>query len=1236
MVVFNNAMAGAAGSGGAAAGYQIERSLRFHASDSSNIQKTFTTAGNRRLWTWSGWVKRSILGTTQHIFGAQGTSNADYSEIYFNPNDKLHIAFGYLSPVNIRTAQVFRDTSAWYHIVIAFDAAASAASDRLKLYVNGVENTTWDQDNRSSFSNTDYGINRAGLHDIGGAPNSTNVQGLDCYLADVHFIDGLALPASAFAEPDANGVWQPKEYINPNNGTTWSNYVTGNSLYAYGPTRAFDGNLNTQAIPDRTGTSTPSTLTFTPPSAISGKVGIYFLANTNEDDSATISINGTDVSSTLRAVQAAGGSQPWYYEFDSITSLSSIAWTAETGFDGWNVFGITINGMLLVDGWNQYNDGTFYSNYGVSINADPTPRLWTHAFDGADGSFVTGDGSSNNQSLWTYPDGITVNTSLRLKLAGGTNSFVYVNGSQVAGVTSTNASSPTWYTVTGVSNLTSIGVGNNGTTWSTLHQIEVDGTVLTDATVGRNSFHLKFNDASSKDALGTDSANGNNWTVNNIIASSANTLSNASLTMTVGDDSENRDLSRAFDGSTSTFIFASSFTKSTLDLTVSFTTPLSISSTLEFYWIPSDNCSGTGRCSSFSINGGGFQTAPETQGTWTWHNISSPPSSLSTFTLRKTSSNVNSWGNFVTLAAIRIDGTIVTLTTPEACDSLFDSPTNGTQTDSGLGGELSGNYATWNPLHSPSQVTISQGNLNISAGAGSPSTYSCNSTFGMSSGKWYWEATAITAGTNSNLGISKSGRIDITSGSGTGGYAWQAETETKVVEGANTSGYGTAATTGSVVMFALDMDNLKFYVGKDGTWFDLGNPVTGANPFSTVSAGTYLATARPYAASGTCEWAFNWGQRPFAHAAPTGFKSVCTANLPTPDIEDGSTAFDVVTYDGQSGNKSIDTLSFKPEFLWVKSRNLGASHHVYDVIRGVNRLVTDDNNYQYNNGDFVSFDDNGFTLGNSSQVNSASNTYVSYSWDAGGEPTTDNVAGAGNVPTAGSVKIDGNNMTSALPGTVPVTRASINTTAGFSVVSYNAGGTSGTVYHGLPKPGMILLKNYGSSYNWSAWIDQNGTNAAGYLDLNDQFSGTNNAWLNFGSQEPSANVFNVANYADDNDPHIAYVWTAVEGYSAFNVFTGGGSTNKFIYTGFRPRWIMFKETNDPSGWAIWDSERSTYNTNWLSIDAAYPDIEQDLSGRISPLSNGFYVHTTFFPNVTNNICAYAAFAEHPFRHSRAR
>jgi len=1078
-VISNNILAGASGQtgGAAAAGYEIERSLRFNSADSSVLSKSFS-ASNRRTWTWSGWVKRSQLSATSgnknDFFGTGGNGfmfGFDNGSV-----DVLRIEDDFYNGyIAAKTTAVFRDLSAWYHIVLAVDTTQSSGTDGLKLWVNGelqtLNITAWSQ-NRETL------INSTETHYLGGNSSwaSRNFNG---YLADVHFIDGLALPPSAFAEPDANGVWSPREYTNSNDGTTWSNYVTGNSLYAYGPTRAFDGNLGTQAIPDRTGTSTPSTLTFTPPSAISGKVGIYFLANTNEDDSATISINGTDVSSTLRAVQAAGGSQPWYYEFDSITSLSSIAWTAETGYDGWNVYGITIDGKLLVDGATAY---------------------------------------------------------------------------------------------------------------------------------GTNGFNLLFDDASSASALGTDSANGNDWTVNNILTGSTPSGSNVGAYLQDGNSSD--PIANMFDGNSNSYKFVTTGTTSN----IRFTEPVSGT----FVVTAADGTQNTSNGAYRLYDTAGNQVVAEVAPTTTTTNTHANLSNI----IRLEMDGGNSGSGGILIYEISVSGvTFEEIENPVNEDSLFDSPTNGDPTlDTGLGGELSGNYATLNPLDKGGNVTLSNGNLYVTC---TSPHHTVVSTILVSSGKYYAEFVwdSLETGSYGLVGVANPVASRTTHlGGSTGGVGYNPVGQ-KWVDGVQTTGL-TSSTLGDVIGIALDKDNNQVSFYKNNSLLFTQTGLDSEQPYGFAFG--------HHSSSGD----FNFGQRPFAYTAPSGYKALCTANLPTPDIEDGSTAFDVITYDGTGASRTFTDLSFQPDIVWIKARNDSYWHHLYDAERGVEQaLFPNDQYYEVNkpNG-LTAFTTNGFTVGSDNDVNGTSKPYVAWNWNVDTAFTNASGSNGANIASSGVVNED----------------------AGISIVKYTGTGTNPTyIYHGLSTaPKLIITKNINNThppYNGYNWITYSSSLASGYvmaLDMDNaewQPSGGHYGTVDATKYEVIEGSAEFGNLNNQNDDYIAYCFDSRDGFSAIGSYIGNGDTSgngPFVYLGFRPKFVMVKNINAVSNWRIFDSNRDPYNfvDNRLFADATATE-STNTTQQVDFLSNGFKVEangslSTY--NVSGHKILYMAFAEHPFRHSRAR
>ena len=186
--------------------YQIQRSLRFNSADSAYLNRTPASAGNRKTWTWSGWVKRSGLGEAP-LFGA-GTASNPRGAISFGTDNTLYF-YDQTNSAYVPTAAVFRDVSAWYHIVVAYDSTQATDTNRVKLYVNNVQQTigsgiAWPAQNYDSVFNNNI------AHQIG----SYIVQAFhNGYMTEVNFIDGQALTPSSFGQTNANtGVWEPKPY----------------------------------------------------------------------------------------------------------------------------------------------------------------------------------------------------------------------------------------------------------------------------------------------------------------------------------------------------------------------------------------------------------------------------------------------------------------------------------------------------------------------------------------------------------------------------------------------------------------------------------------------------------------------------------------------------------------------------------------------------------------------------------------------------------------------------------------------------------------------------------------------------------------------------------------------------------------------------------------------------------------------------------------------------------------
>ena len=565
-------------------------------------------------------------------------------------------------------------------------------------------------------------------------------------------------------------------------------------------------------------------------------------------------------------------------------------------------------------------------------------------------------------------------------------------------------------------------------------------------------------------------------------------------------------------------------------------------------------------------------------------------------------------------------------------DSLVDTPTQ-YGTDTGVGGEVRGNYATANPLWKGASVTLANGNLDVSATSVGSRQGVIASIF-VSSGKWYFEYIQ-NADSNSNLTVG----IADTSFNATNSYVGQtattygytARSNTKYNNNTGTS-YGTGSSTnGDVLMCAFDLDNGKIYFGKNGTWYGSGDPVAGTNAAFTGISGTYCpAYGHNATASQSTGITFNFGQRAFAYTAPSGFKALCTQNLTTPTIGATSTTqagkyFNPVLYTGNGSTQSITGVGFQPDWVWVKSKSSAGQHSLTDVVRGVNKqLFTSLTNAEGSETDQVTaFNSDGFSLGanlaGTGSVNVNTLTYVAWNWKAGG-------TGVSN--TAGSI----------------TSTVSANTTAGFSIVTYTGTGANATVGHGLGAiPAMIMVKNRDSGAIGGA-VYHTSMGATKYLKLFQTTTGSdpeatdNTAW-NGSSPTFNTNVFSVGslNRTNSSQQMVAYCFAAVAGYSAFGGYTGNGSADgPFVYVGFRPAFVMVKAyIGAGENWGIYDKSRIGYNSSNYVLFPNLTNAEIAATTHIDLLSNGFKLRSSN-NNLSSYSYIYAAFAETPFKYSLAR
>ena len=340
-VINNSALSGASGASAAGAGgYEIARSLRFNVDDASYLSRTPSTAGNRRTWSWSGWIKISDLSEA-NIFNG-GTSGSNDFSIRIE-NGQLQVQSYTGSWVwRLKTSALFRDPSAWYHFVVAFDSTKSTASDRIKVYVNGIQETTFDTATYPT-QDLDSLVNSTNPHYFAYSPAYGDSS---FYLADAQFIDGIAASPSDFTETDDNGVLQPKKYEGSYNGsasgTVYSSTITMNGGSAgYGtPASMFNGD---ETDAGRLISAANGNITW---DASSYNLSGTLRVKTQNYRKVTVTHSGG--STTL---QATSSTALQWLDFGSLTNITTVVGFADS--DGKNtgvISAVEYAGNTLVDG----------------------------------------------------------------------------------------------------------------------------------------------------------------------------------------------------------------------------------------------------------------------------------------------------------------------------------------------------------------------------------------------------------------------------------------------------------------------------------------------------------------------------------------------------------------------------------------------------------------------------------------------------------------------------------------------------------------------------------------------------------------------------------------------------------------------------------------------------------------------------------------------------------------------
>jgi hypothetical protein len=386
MGIVNNVLAGASGN----QGYFIQRSLRFRSSASAYLNRTPASAGNRQTWTWSGWVKRGLLGgtTLDYTLFRAGTGTTDTTDFSFSANANGDVLYfrnrvAGVNQFSVQTTQSFRDVGGWYHIVVAFDSTQATASNRLLFYVNGTQVTSFSVATYGAQNSNSY-VNATNVHYICAQTGLTSY--FDGYLAEVNFIDGQALTPSSFGQTDAvTGVWVPKKYTGTygTNGF-YLNFSDNTSATTLAYDKSGNGNNWTANNISTTAGATYDSMTDVP-TLTSATAANFCVMNPLDKLDGSISGGNLDVTTgTVGGSNCRGSivmtSGKWYWEFTP-TNNGGIADLGISVYPGSDVKQGTVY-SYQADSGNKYSSGGGAASYGSTYTTNDVIGI---AYDATNG-----------------------------------------------------------------------------------------------------------------------------------------------------------------------------------------------------------------------------------------------------------------------------------------------------------------------------------------------------------------------------------------------------------------------------------------------------------------------------------------------------------------------------------------------------------------------------------------------------------------------------------------------------------------------------------------------------------------------------------------------------------------------------------------------------------------------------------------------------------------------------------
>jgi hypothetical protein len=1267
----------------------IDQSLRFNDDDTAYLYRTPSSAGNRKTFTLSVWIKVNPAATNYPpIFNADTSAPDSVIRLGTTGEVQFVVENGGGGNALLITNRKLRDASAWYHLVCAMDTTQDIGDRRLRIWINGEEETSF-----SSRTNPDkddqYDFNNTVIHKIGAQRYASYWDG---YMAEMHWIDGTVYGPEYFGE-NKNGVWIPKKV----SGVT---YGTNGFHMDFADTADLGKNIasgNTYAKFEISGLASSDVLPDSPTNnmAVLSSVNKYTNAVANDVREGGLEERGNSSGYAGTVTFDAEDENGYYFE------------VTHTGTPG---SGCTHGMMNFTDSINQYGgvpgDSDRSGWWGVYRRGAGGGNTFWYYLDGVETGDLGVAGSANDVWMYLIKAG---------KFYIGRNGTWFNSGDPAAGTgfydSGLTGTDWTIFSGNGVNVTGGHKIRVSRDTWShgdaSYKEVKAFNLAEPTFTPRNESIENSFFYTTLYEGNGTGQRVGQFLplnevkTVNNAIRFEAG--DEPSLTKTFLTTQTNTKImtvsvwvKRANLGIRSSIMFAKSGSSGWLTFLTDdklywnpyntgyngFKSTRVFRDTSAWYHIvataDSENQSGV-NIHNVYVNGeqlthdGGSSYVPDDTATKFLAN------GLTTYIGDDTDASTYHFDGYMAEMHV-IDGSVVAHTefgqTDPSTEKWIPKTYSGTHGTNGfhleflnneVGADSAGsnnftpsnlttantvidtptkNYPTFDSGNLNSW-TLSRGNLYASVASNNLSIKTTVPIF-PNSGKWYWEVLRVDTASGGGdktfiIGLTKTDSVlSDNPYSGTNNYSLYDFNGTLYFEGTNLTPYGSKnQNADDIHMIAYDSFTGATWFGVNGTWYNSATASEIANGNTTNAAFIIPKHEQGHVpflgrtgGTNAAPAVINFGQDPSFAGELTG------ANIGTASDGLGS----LFKYAPPTGYKALnnDNLPAKgtrgiarrktPAITWIKNRDSTDSHMLFDSLRGAGKVAHPDLNASETTepNTLQKFLPGGFQIGNDVQVNTSGESYVAWNWCM-----HDDVVEEANSAISGSGFTDAKRL--------------VDKRVGLSIVTYTASAGTGTIDHGLGQtPDMIIATDRGHNVNWFVWHTGLANASAGTHIMNlDTGAAEFNPGINhLNDTAPTASAFAFGGYmgahADTSasgQTKMFYAFKSVPGFSKFGFYTGNAAADgTYVHFGFKPAWLMIADTTTTNiEWNIFDTTRYPTNVmnSYLAAASNAAEAVNVSTRNLDFVSNGIKFRDQYAQNYAARHI-YMAFAEQPFKYANAR